>query len=94
MPIYEYECKKCDKIIEQIQKFSDPLLKKCPECGGKVEKLISKSSFILKGSGYYSTDYKKPTETPAPAKTEKERPEIAEAREKVGCKKKNCGHKH
>ena len=57
MPIYEYACSKCDEVIEKIQKFSDPLLKKHEECGGTLTKLISQSSFQLKGSGWYVTDY-------------------------------------
>ncbi len=57
MPIYEYECLKCHKIHEVIQKFTEELLKNCPVCGGEVKKLVSQSSFILKGSGWYVTDY-------------------------------------
>ena len=59
MPIYEYKCKKCGKIHEFIQKFSDPPMTDCDECGtaGSLEKLISLSSFQLKGSGWYLTDY-------------------------------------
>ena len=57
MPIYEYSCKKCGKTIEVIQKFSDKPLKKHQGCGGSLTKLISTSSFQLKGSGWYVTDY-------------------------------------
>lgn len=57
MPIYEYECTKCNKIHEVIQKFSDDPLKNCPDCGGEIRKLISPSTFILKGTGWYVTDY-------------------------------------
>jgi len=57
MPIYEYSCKKCGEVIEKIQKFSDPPLKKHAGCGGTLTKLISQSSFQLKGSGWYVTDY-------------------------------------
>ena len=57
MPIYEYSCKKCGKTIEVIQKFSDAPLKKHQGCGGGLTKLISTSSFQLKGSGWYVTDY-------------------------------------
>ena len=60
MPIYEYECKKCGEVFEEMQMFSDEPLKKCKICKkGKVEKLISLSSFQLQGSGWYSTDYAK-----------------------------------
>ena len=57
MPIYEYRCDKCKRKIELFQKISDPPAEKC-ECGGKLRKLISNSSFILKGTGWFKTDYK------------------------------------
>ncbi|MBI5588631.1 MAG: zinc ribbon domain-containing protein [Deltaproteobacteria bacterium] len=59
MPIYEYRCTKCGKDFEVMQKFSDKPVEKCIHCSGKVEKLISQSSFHLKGSGWYATDYAK-----------------------------------
>ena len=59
MPIYEYKCEKCGKIIEAVQKMSDDPLATCEECGGKLEKMISISSFILKGDGFYANDYKR-----------------------------------
>jgi len=59
MPIYEYQCKKCGHRFERIQRFSDPLVKKCPECGGKVEQLLSAPAVQFKGSGWYVTDYAK-----------------------------------
>ena len=57
MPIYEYECSKCGKTIEVIQKFSDKPLKKHAGCGGNLTKLISASGFQFKGTGWYVTDY-------------------------------------
>jgi putative FmdB family regulatory protein len=57
MPLYEYQCKKCKHRFEKIQKFSDAPIKKCPECGGAVEKLLSQSAVQFKGSGWYVTDY-------------------------------------
>ena len=59
MPIYEYKCKKCGAVCEHIQKFSDPPMMDCGECGtsGSLEKLMSLSAFHLKGSGWYVTDY-------------------------------------
>ena len=57
MPLYEYECKKCRHRFERIQKFSGRLLKKCPECGGAVERLLSAAAVRFKGSGWYVTDY-------------------------------------
>jgi len=57
MPIYEYECPNCGKHCEVFQKFSDEPLSRCPDCGGHVHKLISRTSFVLKGTGWYATDY-------------------------------------
>ena len=59
MPLYEYLCKKCGHVFERIQRFSDPMVKKCPECGGKVEQVISAPAVQFKGSGWYVTDYAK-----------------------------------
>jgi putative FmdB family regulatory protein len=57
MPLYEYQCRKCGHRFERIQRFSDPLIKKCPQCGGKVEQLLSAPAVQFKGSGWYVTDY-------------------------------------
>lgn len=57
MPIYEYECTTCGKIHEAWQKITDKPITKCEHCSGKLQKLISRSSFHLKGSGWYVTDY-------------------------------------
>ena len=57
MPIYEYECNKCGHQTEVWQKFSDPAITKCEMCSGKMRKLISQSTFHLKGTGWYVTDY-------------------------------------
>jgi putative FmdB family regulatory protein len=59
MPIYEYQCKKCHHRFERIQKFSDPHVKKCPECAGGVEQVLSAPAVQFKGSGWYVTDYAK-----------------------------------
>jgi putative FmdB family regulatory protein len=56
MPIYEYECGKCG-VFEQSQRMSDAALIKCPTCRRKVRRLISSTSFQLKGTGWYVTDY-------------------------------------
>ncbi|RJX33903.1 MAG: zinc ribbon domain-containing protein [Desulfarculus sp.] len=58
MPLYEYECKKCHEVTEALQKFSEAPLKKCPRCGGKVSKIMSRNAFHLRGQGWYVTDYK------------------------------------
>ncbi len=57
MPVYEYECRSCGKLHEIMQRYTDAPLAKCPECGGEMKKLISSTSFILKGTGWYKTDY-------------------------------------
>jgi putative FmdB family regulatory protein len=59
MPIYEYRCNSCERIIEVMQKFSDKPLTRCPSCSGRITRLISNCSFHLKGTGWYVTDYKK-----------------------------------
>jgi putative FmdB family regulatory protein len=64
MPLYEYECKKCGHRFEKIQKFSDKMVKKCPECGGVVEQMISAPAVQFKGSGWYVTDYAKKSTSP------------------------------
>lgn len=57
MPLYEYKCAKCGRHTEKIEKVSGPHLKKCPHCGGKVNRLVSKPAIQFKGSGWYVTDY-------------------------------------
>jgi putative FmdB family regulatory protein len=59
MPNYEYLCTKCGHSFEQIRKFSDKQLRKCPECGGVLEQVISAPAVQFKGSGWYVTDYAK-----------------------------------
>ncbi len=58
MPIYEYECSSCGSVFEKMQRITEPAPETCELCGdGPVHKLISQSTFILKGSGWYVTDY-------------------------------------
>ena len=60
MPLYEYQCKVCHHRFEKIQKFSDPLVTECPECGeDEVEQMISAPAVQFKGTGWYVTDYAK-----------------------------------
>jgi putative FmdB family regulatory protein len=63
MPLYEYQCDACGHRFERIQKFSDPPVEKCPQCGGTVRKLISSPAIQFKGSGWYVTDYARKPET-------------------------------
>jgi len=58
MPIYEYHCKECDLTFEEFVLHMDNHKKKCPVCKKKVEKIMSQNTFVLKGSGWYVTDYK------------------------------------
>jgi putative FmdB family regulatory protein len=60
VPLYEYQCKVCHHRFEKIQKFSDPLVTECPECGeDEVEQMISAPAIQFKGSGWYVNDYAK-----------------------------------
>ena len=86
MPIYEYKCKKCGKEFEMFQGIADPAAKSCKFCKGPVHKLMSLSSFHLKGSGWYATDYggkkapvaeKKKEESKSSETTEKSQPPAA-----------------
>lgn len=60
MPIYEYACTSCGERTEAKQGFDDPPLEDCPHCGGKLRKLYSPVGIVFRGSGFYSTDAKKP----------------------------------
>ena len=78
MPIYEYVCEKCGSHTEVIQKVGDPPLKRCGKCRGKLEKVVSRASFQLKGSGWYVTDYSRkdaPAEKDKPEKVADKKPE-------------------
>jgi putative FmdB family regulatory protein len=57
MPIYEYQCESCSRRFEVMQRMTEPLLATCEQCGGHVRRLISQTSFVLKGGGWYVTDY-------------------------------------
>jgi putative FmdB family regulatory protein len=57
MPIYEYECARCNQRFERLQRLSDPVLTACPNCGGVVHKMFSVPALQFKGSGFYKTDY-------------------------------------
>ena len=78
MPIYEYTCQKCQAQIEIMQKLSDQPLKRHSECGGKLEKQWSQTSFQLKGAGWYVTDYAA-KKTEGKEKDGGEKPEAKEA---------------
>lgn len=87
MPLYEYQCKKCKHKFEKIQKFSDPPVRKCPECGGPVEKLLHAPAVQFKGTGWYVTDYG------GKDKSEKSKPESSSGSEKKESSAKEDGAK-
>ncbi len=74
MPVYEYECSDCDKVFEVQQKISDEPVKICPECQGEVRKLVSMSSFQLKGGGWYADGYGSASTTKTKEKVSEEKP--------------------
>jgi putative FmdB family regulatory protein len=57
MPTYEYECPKCPRVFEVRQRITEPALETCDRCGGPIHRLLSAAPFILKGEGWYVTDY-------------------------------------
>lgn len=59
MPIYEYRCTACGAVFEKIQRLGDPPLDSCEECQGALEKLVSRTAFLLKGGGWYASGYTK-----------------------------------
>lgn len=76
MPIYEYRCSACGHEVEVIQKMGDRRRRKCPDCDGRMEKLVSRTSFLLKGGGWYAEGYskgraKKPSGGDGPEKKQK-----------------------
>ncbi len=86
MPVYEYECQECDKIFEVQQRITDDPLEACPNCQGEVKKIISMTSFQLKGGGWYADGYGSPKKEES-KKTEKTAPacESAPAGGCAGC---------
>jgi len=73
MPIYEFECTKCGATEEVFQKLNEKPLVKCKHCSGKLHKLISQSSFHLKGSGWYVTDYANKSRSTPPNQKKEEK---------------------
>lgn len=57
MPLYEYECLACHRHTEKIQKFSDPEITQCPQCGGKLQRVITAPAIAFKGGGWYADGY-------------------------------------
>ncbi|PID44866.1 MAG: transcriptional regulator [Proteobacteria bacterium] len=82
MPVYEYECKDCRKVFEVQQKISDEPLTVCPDCSGGLKKLVSISSFQLKGGGWYADGYA--SSSGASAKESEKACPTPEKKEKTG----------
>ena len=72
MPTYEYECPRCPRVFEVKQRITEPALETCDRCGGPVHRLLSAAPFILKGEGWYVTDYPSDARKKAKETTTKE----------------------
>jgi putative FmdB family regulatory protein len=72
MPTYEYECRRCPRVFEVKQRITEPALETCDRCGGPVHRLLSAAPFILKGEGWYVTDYPSEARKKAQESTAKE----------------------
>ncbi len=90
MPTYEYQCLKCKKKFERLQRITEPSLKKCVFCEGKVDRLISAGTgFIFKGSGFYATDYKRQKTEDGGQKTEDSKQKTGDSGQKTEKGKEN-----
>lgn len=93
MPIYEYECRRCGHRFELIQKFSDKPRKRCPECRGGVDRLISPAAIRFKGTGWYVTDYAAKKQPPESERGEPTSDTKKSASEKTDSKKTGSKNK-
>ncbi len=95
MPLYEYKCDKCGDVFEVRQNFSDEPVHVHEKCGGTVERLISRSAFRLKGSGWYATDYagKSGNGSPKTESGSKDAPDTAGKTEKSAAESKSTESK-
>ncbi len=89
MPIYEYGCTDCSKLTEAFQKISDDPLTICPECGGALTKLISNTSFVLKGGGWYADGYESKSSDKVKSKADTKSDNNKKSPEKSDKKKKS-----
>ena len=91
MPTYEYECLDCGVDFEAFQKMSDSVLEECPQCKGKVRRMISSGAgLIFKGSGFYATDYKNKSASPS---IKKETGNSCSGRDQSACPRKKSEDK-
>jgi len=94
VPLYEYECQKCGRRTEKIEPVNGPHLKKCPQCGGKVERAVTAPTIQFKGSGWYVTDYAGKSAAKEGASTEKSDGDKKEAPKESAAKEtKDSGEK-
>ena len=86
MPTYAYRCTKCGTEIEVVQSMSDPPLKRCKECRGKLQRTFHPVGIVLKGSGFHKTDYR--TKKPADRKSDEKSSEKSSSDDKSSSDKK------
>lgn len=67
MPLYDYQCSKCQHVVEVRHGFNDTYAQACPACGGEFKRVISPAPVIFKGSGFYVTDSRKPSGESSPS---------------------------
>jgi putative FmdB family regulatory protein len=93
MPIYEYRCTGCGHTLEAIQKLDDRPLSKCPECSGKLEKLVSRAAFQLKGGGWFSEGYGRGSSSSSSESSDKTSGDSGEKKKAAagGCGSGSCG---
>ena len=96
MPIYEYRCTGCGHTLEAIQKLDARPLSKCPECSGKLEKLVSRAAFQLKGGGWFSEGYGRGSSSSSSDSSDKPSGDSGEKEKKKkaaagGCGPGSCG---
>jgi putative FmdB family regulatory protein len=86
MPTYEYECPRCPRVFEVKQRITEPALETCERCGGPIHRLLSAAPFILKGGGWYVTDYPSESRKKAQDSTSKESASKESASKESGSK--------
>ncbi len=92
MPLYEYRCRSCDRTVEVLQKLADRPLGKCEECSGRLDKLVSRASFQLRGGGWYADGYGKSPKSSDSSSSDKSEKSKSESKSASGdSSKKSSG---